>query len=38
VQEIADPWGKDRAAFEAVFDQINAATAGLARLIGANRH
>jgi L-ascorbate metabolism protein UlaG (beta-lactamase superfamily)/protein-tyrosine-phosphatase len=33
VAEIADPWGKDRAEFEAVFDQINAATAGLARLI-----
>lgn len=30
---IADPWGRDRAAFEAVFDQIEAATAGLARLI-----
>jgi L-ascorbate metabolism protein UlaG (beta-lactamase superfamily)/protein-tyrosine-phosphatase len=30
---IADPWGHDRAVFEAVFDQINAATAALARLI-----
>lgn len=32
---IADPWGHDRAVFEAVFDQIHAATAGLARLIAA---
>jgi len=30
---IADPWGQERAAFEAVFDQIHTATAGLARLI-----
>ena len=37
VTEIADPWGKERAAFEAVFDQIDAATAGLARLIGTTR-
>lgn len=33
--EIADPWGKERPAFEAVFDQIDTATAGLARLIAA---
>lgn len=33
--EIPDPWGKDRAAFEAVFDQISAATDGLARLARA---
>ena len=32
---IADPWGHDRAVFEAVFDQINEATAALARLIAA---
>lgn len=38
VAEIDDPWGKDRAAFEAVFDQIGAATAGLARLIAAAQH
>lgn len=37
VPEIEDPCGKERAAFEAVFDQIDAATAGLARLIGAAR-
>lgn len=37
MQEIEDPWGKERAVFEAVFDQIDAATAGLARLIGAAR-
>lgn len=35
IQAIADPWGHDRAMFEAVFDQINAATAGLARLVAA---
>lgn len=33
IADIADPWGRDRAAFEAVFDQIQQATAGLARLI-----
>ena len=37
VPEIEDPWGKDRNAFEAVFDQIDAATAALARLIVAAR-
>lgn len=35
IPAIADPWGHDRAVFEAVFDQINAATAGLARLVAA---
>lgn len=33
VADIADPWGHTRAVFEAVFDQIQQATAGLARLI-----
>jgi L-ascorbate metabolism protein UlaG (beta-lactamase superfamily)/protein-tyrosine-phosphatase len=33
VAEIADPWGQERAMFEAVFDQIQTATEGLARLI-----
>lgn len=35
IPAIADPWGHDRTMFEAVFDQINAATAGLARLVAA---
>jgi protein-tyrosine phosphatase len=35
ISAIADPWGHDRAMFEAVFDQINAATTALARLIAA---
>lgn len=35
IQPIADPWGQDRAMFEAVFDQINTATTGLARLLAA---
>jgi L-ascorbate metabolism protein UlaG (beta-lactamase superfamily)/protein-tyrosine-phosphatase len=35
VDEIDDPWGKDRRAFETVYEQIDAATAGLARLITA---
>ncbi len=35
VLAIADPWGHDRAMFEAVFDQINMATSALARLIAA---